>query len=357
MGNPLRNDILGQGENLRHVLDHLYGPEHARLEAAARLLQNPKPIVFIGMGSATYVNIPAEFYLGQHGRFAGVVNASDALYSLFPALKQVNVVMSSRSGETVEVVKLGRALVSEGIPFLAVTNEPDSTLANLASGVLWFDSHKDDLVSINIVTAMMVTLLALSAETLGRTELFRAQVRALPEMMDEVIERAWRQGDALAQLFRDTRPIYTLYRDASKGMGQCARLVLEEVAQRPSVAMEAGEFRQGAIEVLDETLGAIISLGNGDSAVLNQALARDIHSGGGRVLKLGSSIEGPEDNRAQTFSLPSVPTALCPILEIVPVQVLAYKLAELEGRVPGVTRHLPKVITTEVGIPRPAPGG
>jgi|GEM_PF-2018547 len=366
MENPLQADILAQGANLRHILAHLAGDEAPRLRAAAAFLQNDRPIVFIGMGSAAYVNMPAEFYLGRYGRAAYTLNASDALYSLLPALKyaavgcSANLVLSSRSGETVEVVKLAQALKAEGAPFVAVTNEPGSTLAALTPHIVWFDARKDDLVSINMVTGMMTTLLVLSAATLGRAAKMQAEMQALPDLMEDTVTRAWEAGDALATLFADVRPIYTLYRDASKGMGQCARLVLEEVARRPAVAMEAGEFRQGAIEVLDEHLGAIVSLGEGDLALLNQALAADILAHGGRVLTLGDAEGGRPawDNAAHVgamhmhFPISAIPAYLRPILEIVPVQVLAYKLAERQGIRPGVTRHLPKVITTEVGMPK-----
>ena len=348
---PLQADILAQGANLSHVLDHLNGTEEDRLEAAAAFLQNDRPILFIGMGSATYVNVPAEFYLGRHGRLAGVLNASDALYSLMPALRQANIVLSSRSGETVEVVKLARALRSDEIPFLAVTNEPASTLADLALYTVWFDARKDDLVSINMVTGMMATLLLVAAAAIGHSAQLRAEMQALPGLMEETVARAWEAGDAFADLFADIRPIYALYRDASKGMGQCARLVLEEVARRPAVAMEAAEFRQGAIEVLDAQFGAILSLGGGKLAHLNGSLATEILANGGRVLTLGETWDTPDAALQLHFPIPSVSDYLRPILEIVPVQVLAYKLAELQGLRPGTTRHLPKVITTEAGMP------
>jgi glutamine---fructose-6-phosphate transaminase (isomerizing) len=351
MENPLRADILAQGANLHHVLEHLSGSEGECLEAAAACLRNDRPILFIGMGSATYVNMPAEYYLGRHGRFAGVLNASDALYSLLPALRQANVVLSSRSGETVEVVKLAQALRDEAVPFIAVTNEPDSTLAGLAPHRVWFDARKDDLVSINMVTGMMATLLLLAATTLRRTHELQAEMLGLPELMDDTVTRAWKESDTFADLFESVRPIYTLYRGASKGMGQCARLVLEEVARRPAVAMEAAEFRQGAIEVLDADFGAVLSLGGDRFEALNRALAADILAQGGRVLTLGAPWTTAASPRHVHVSLAALPDYLLPLLEIVPAQVLAYKLAERQGFTPGVTRHLPKVITTEVGMP------
>src|SRR3972149_47020 len=113
MDNLLWNDILAQPANLNHVVSHLFGAERSRLEAAARFLQNDRPIAFIGMASAAYLCYPAAAYLCELGRFAVVVDAADALYTHLPALKAANVIVNTRSGETAEILKLGQALRSE----------------------------------------------------------------------------------------------------------------------------------------------------------------------------------------------------------------------------------------------------
>jgi hypothetical protein len=53
-----------------------------------------------------------------------------------------------------------------------------------------------------------------------------------------------------------------------------------------------------------------------------------------------------------TFSLAALPAAFRSVLEVVPAQVLACKLAERQGREPGTVRYIAKVITSETGIPR-----
>jgi glucosamine--fructose-6-phosphate aminotransferase (isomerizing) len=350
--NPLWIDIQAQGPNLRQVIDHLYGPERQRLKAAARFLQNDKPIVFIGMGSAAYLCMPAEAYLGQHGRFASVIYASDALYSLLPALKNLNVVINTRSGKTVEVVKLSRALVEAKIPFLAITNEPDSPVAHHATHILWSNARQDDLVSINVVTAMMTTTLILAAEALDQPETLRPALDRLADALEETVSRASQQADEIADIFEATRPLYLLYRGPSKGSAYCGRLVLEEVARHPAVPMEAGEFRQGPIEVVDDQFGAMVFVPDGELGQLTSALVQNIRSGGGRVMAVGS-VESVADGKLSMpiFPVAALPSHFRPVIEVVPAQILAYKLAERQGYKPGTVRYLPKVITSEIDIP------
>lgn len=145
--NSLWEDILAQPANLRHVVDYLYGQGRENLEAAARMLQNDRPIAMAGIASAAYLCEPACVYLGSRGRYATVVNASSALYFLSPSLGKANVIINSRSGETVEIANLSRLLSKMGIPFIAITNEPHSTVARRAEQVVWSNTRKDDLVS------------------------------------------------------------------------------------------------------------------------------------------------------------------------------------------------------------------
>lgn len=358
MPNPLWADIHAQGENLRHVIDHLYGAERQSLVEAAQFLQNDKPIGFVGMTSAAYTCHPAELFLGQHGRFASTIGAPDALYSLLPALKQTNVIINSRSGETAEIVKLSQVMAVAGVPFLAVTNEPASTLADRATHVVWSNTRKDDLVSINVITGMTLTCFALAAAVLGELDAIRAGMDRLVAEMDSAVQQATDLGDRLAGQFAETRPLYLLYRGETKLAALCGRLVLEEVARYPAVPLEVGEFRQGPIEVVDERFGAVLFAASGEMAAFDKELVEDIRSCGGRALVVGAAPEFGSQVRADAgisvFPIGSLPGLLSPIVQLAPIQLLAYKLAELQGYEPGTVRYITKVITSETGIPNRA---
>ena len=353
MQNALLADILAQGQNLKNTIAHLFGPERENLAAAAKFLGSERPIIFLGMASAEFLCMPAAVFLGERGRLAGTMSASDALYSHLPSLRGAGLVINSRSGETAEVVKLARALRDYDIPFVALTNEPLSTLAGLAEQVIWTNTRKDDLVSINVVTGMMTAALALAAEIGGGLDALRPEFLRLPEAMQSVVTRAVDQAPAMRDLFRAVRPITLLYRGCSRGPAWCGRLVLEEVARTPGVPIEAAEFRQGPNEVVDELFGAVMFLPEGQQGLLNRALAGDILRSGGRVLLIGDpeQVRGMESDRAQAFAIPPVAACLRPVLEVVPLQALAFELAQAQGYPPGTVRYITKVILDEEGIP------
>lgn len=349
--NAIWDDIHAQANNLQNVIDHLYSSAAANLECASAFLDNAKPVVFIGMTSAAYLCHPAEYYLGSQGRIATVMQASDAFYSLLPALEQANIVINSRSGETVEVVKLAKALRRRGVPFLAITNEADSALAKLSAACLATDSRRDDLVSINIITGMMTATLILTAHAVGQGEEVAKQAKGLPALVDQAVRTAWEQSQHLADLFAEINPIYLLYRGAARGPANCGRLALEEIARRPAIALEAAEFRQGPIEVVDKDFGALIFAPAGPQGELNCHLAQDIQSHDGRVLLIGDNEDICPSANLVGFPIPTEAGIFRPVLEVIPTQVLAYQLAVRQGWTPGTVRYISKVITSETGIP------
>jgi glucosamine--fructose-6-phosphate aminotransferase (isomerizing) len=351
MNNLLWSDIQAQAENLRHVVAHLYGPERKQLVKAASFLDNDRPVILIGVASAEYLCMPSEYYFTQHGRIARSMCASDALYSHLSALHNANIIINTRSGETIEVVRLGRALVEAGIPFLALTNEPESSLAQMATHIIWASTHKDDLVSINVVTGMMTATLALAAAANGELDILRPDFERLPDQIGAVVSLASTKAAEFQSFFNEIRPIYQLYRGASKGSASCARLALEEIARTPGIAMEAAEFRQGPNEVIDERFGAMVYIPAGKQGELNRSLVGDILNCGGKVLSIGNPTEIADNPNHQTFALPETAEFLRPVLEVVPAQLLAYHLAKAQGYNPGTTRYITKVILSEEGIP------
>ena len=91
---------------------------------------------------------------------------------------------------------------------------------------------------------------------------------------------------------------------------------------------------------------------DGELGQLTSALVQNIRSGGGRVMAVGS-VESVADGKLSMpiFPVAALPSHFRPVIEVVPAQILAYKLAERQGYKPGTVRYLPKVITSEIDIP------
>ncbi len=340
-------DITSQSDNLKRVVSgHSQNPHHA-LEQAVSLLKGVDRIVFAGVGSGLNATIPAAYYLIEKGFAAQYLDATEAVYGMLPGFRGVGLVLNTRSGETAELIKLAQLAHQSGIPSVAVTNEPASTVANLADAVLPTGSRWDELVVLSAYGGMLATELVLAARLVGELDGMLAGLEIAAQEVPGVLDQVIAHREEIRRLFQEARPIYLLGRGSSLASCHGGALVLEEMSRTPAIPMAAGLFRQGPLEVVDDRFRTVMFAGSGEPARLSFRLAQELLSLGAGLLWVGQ----PQLTGSINIRLPDLPTYLLPILEIIPCQVLAFDLAGQRGIQPGSVRYIQKVITSEEGIP------
>ncbi|MBV8070703.1 MAG: SIS domain-containing protein, partial [Acidobacteriaceae bacterium] len=130
MNPPLLDNILAQPESLREVAAYQLGEGRQSLAAAAEVLRSSRRIVFTGMGASLFACTPLAYALSAHGVSVCAIESSELLYFLSPVLgRDTAVVLVSRSGESVEVIRLVPLLQERGCRTIGVFNVRESTLA------------------------------------------------------------------------------------------------------------------------------------------------------------------------------------------------------------------------------------
>src|ERR1700743_2158032 len=104
---PLVENILHQPQAFRQIAEYQFGQGSDALDRAASLLKSKRRIILSGMGASYFACIPFQYMLSERVLQATVVDTAELLYFL-PSLigPDTVVVLVSRSGESVEVVKL-----------------------------------------------------------------------------------------------------------------------------------------------------------------------------------------------------------------------------------------------------------
>ncbi len=123
--------------------------------------------------------------------------------------------------------------------------------------------------------------------------------------------------------------------------------------------LDAAEFRQGPNEVVDDRFAAALFMPHGQPGARNRTLAAEIARLGGRVLMIGETDAADTESnpeRLRAFPIAGLPDAVRPILEVAPLQALAYHLAAAQGYTPGEVRYITKVIVNEDAFPLRAIG-
>ncbi len=347
------DDITSQVDNLHQVIEQHAASSERDMEKAAGLLKSASSIIYAGVGSGLNATIPAYVYLMGEGIPSQYIDATELTYDLFPGSQSSALVLNTRSGETIDLIKLAKMARAAGVPTVAVTNEPGSSVGRLVDICIPTHSRWDELVVLSAYGGMLATELILAGYVAGQPDQMLADLRVAANEMQAVFGQALVNREKARDLFSVGYPIYLLGRGASCASALGGTLALQEMARQTAIPMAGGLFRQGPIEVVDDRFKAFVFEGAGEVSALNISLARDLVAAGGQVYWIGNASVGG----ALNLNLPQLPAHILPLLEIIPLHLLAYDLAEKQGFQPGTVRYIQKVITTETGLPNQKASG
>jgi glucosamine--fructose-6-phosphate aminotransferase (isomerizing) len=344
----LMQDILGQEKSLERVLARQSGVGRAAMLEAAWSLREASRIVITAIGASLHSAYPLHYALTASGMNCSIVEIAELLHYQERICAGAVVVIFSRSGESIEVVKLLDKLKGVASRVIAVTNEPESTLAKRADVTIFVDSLADEIVAVQSYTGGVAAGLLL-AGAVG--EAFDARIEevsaCLPQITALIKESLERVEEWDSFLLAGT-PIYFLGRGDSYASVLEGALLIGETAKEPAVGLAAASFRHGPVEIVDESFRAVIFAGPRVTRGLNLELGRGLAKFGGKIRVIGVGSDGGEG--FSKIELPSVSDAMLPLMEIIPAQIAAMRFAFVKGLEIGKFRHTGQVTRDEVAF-------
>lgn len=353
MSTPLLENILNQPQALRRVLDHQMSRDGEALVHVAEILRSKKRIVLTGMGASYFACVPFQYMLAAQGFDVACVETAELLYFPTHRINETDaVVLCSRSGESIEIVKLLDHLRDSNCATIAITNIAGSTLSTNASASVVVGSPPDQLVAIQTYTATVAAFILLAAAIRNDLANTVAELTQTIETLCAVIPVWVSERQQMHAFLRDARPLYLLARGPALGNAFEGMLLMHETAKAPAVAISVPQFRHGPVEVADQHLRAVIIGTLPQTLSLDVAFVNDLMHLGAQVRWIGNRI--PELHCPSLCSWPSdVPVRCTSIVEPIPLQIAAYTQAELNGVAPGQFRWAPAITSSETGFLNP----
>jgi glucosamine--fructose-6-phosphate aminotransferase (isomerizing) len=329
----------------------------AELKLDENLLRDITKISITGCGTAFYAGmvgmyllrslckLPVEMELASEFRYGDRV--------LDPHTLTIAMSQSGETADTIEAVKIAQAA---GSPVLGVCNVLGSALTRLAGGVLYTRGGPEIGVAATktyVSQAVAMVLFALylarvrgseSAERLRAigegTKLLPAAIDLVLNTSDEIRKEARRIRRARSVLFIGR---YVNYPTALEGA-----LKLKEVSYIHAEGYAAGEMKHGPIALLDSKVPVI---GIVTAGRVREKMLSNLSEAKTREAKiLAVANYGDEEVAAladHVFWVPTVDELLSPIVNVVPLQLLAYHIADIEGKDVDQPRNLAKTVTVE----------
>ena len=262
----------------------------------------------------------------------------------------------TQSGETADTLAAMRLSRTAGAPVLALTNlmgsqatrDSDAVLftrAGLEIGVAATKTHVAQVAALLLFTLQLArargTVPEEDLRSIGRN------LHAVPALVRQCLEN--QTGlDKIARRYHDKR--FFLYLGRHMGYGVCLEgaLKLKEISYIPSEAYAAGEMKHGPIALLDHGSPVVVVATDGHVypklvSNIEEVRARDADiiavasAGNTTISELATSV----------LRVPDCDPLIAPILAVVPLQLLAYRIARLKGLNVDQPRNLAKTVTVE----------
>jgi glucosamine--fructose-6-phosphate aminotransferase (isomerizing) len=321
-------------------------------------LREVERIVIVACGTSYHAGLVGRYAIEQWARVPVEMDVASEYRYRDPVLREKDLVIGiTQSGETADTLAAMRLAREGGAKVLAVTNIMGSQATRDSDAVLFTRAGLEIGVAatktfVSQVAAMYLLALRLAElrgtmppERLGELV---TELKQIPSKIEEAIESVDEQVRAIARSHYQRR--FFLYLGRQIGLPICLEgaLKLKEISYIPTDAYAAGEMKHGPIALLDESTPVICVATDGP--VLDKVLSNveEVRARGADVVAIAS--EGSDrvaDVADQTLFVPKADWVLQPILAIVPLQLLAYHIARLNGLNVDQPRNLAKTVTVE----------
>jgi glucosamine--fructose-6-phosphate aminotransferase (isomerizing) len=298
------------------------------------------------------------------GLTVDVEYASEYCYRSTHTLQDPGVIVISQSGETADTLAALREGKSRGLPTVAITNNVGSTMASEANASLPTVAGREKAIpatkSFTTQLAVLYLLTLSMARLRGRMTAHSVaglieQLERLPELLASSLESWEQQMRAVAEHTRQARGFLYLGRGIHYAIAREGALKLKESAYIQAEGYPAGELKHGpnALVSKDAPLVMIATQDRDDpDSVLRYEktlqLMKDMKEQGAEIIAVASEgdTEVPKLAHFTTF-VPNAGEYLLAILEVVPLQLLAYFTAVLRGIDVDRPRNLVKAVVEE----------
>jgi len=357
----MAKEIHEQAEVVGRTLAHYVNFSAERVELPFELpfdFKDLKRISISACGTAYLAGLISKYWFERLARIPVEIDvASEFRYREAPLEPGGLALFVSQSGETADTLASLRYAGAEKQHTLSVVNVPTSTMARESNVVAQTLAGVEvGVASTKAFTCQLTVLLSLAIAA-GRArgtlsaedekELVNALI-AVPGQMTEAIKRE-HQIEVLARELSKAKDVLYLGRGTSYPLAMEGALKLKEISYIHAEGYAAGELKHGPIALIDETMPVIVIAPHDSIFEKTVSNMQEVAARGGRIVLITDergALETGLDTMA-TIVMPSVHPIVAPIINAVPIQLLAYHTAVFMGKDVDQPRNLAKSVTVE----------
>lgn len=359
-------EIYEQPEVLKTILDARLNSGRIEFDgltpAFLKRLKQIEKVHFVSCGTAYHAGLVGTYMVGESMNLPTQATVSSEFRYEDPCVgKKDLVIVITQSGETADTLAALREAKSKGALTLAIVNVVGSTIAREAESVIY--THAGPEIGVASTKAYIAQLIVLALFSLflaknhpKRKKTFSGKeygsvlrgLRKLPVQVKEALKQEGRVKKCSRALFRKKNFLY-IGRGYNFPNALEGALKLKEITYAHAHGYPAGEMKHGPIALIDSQQ-PVICICPTPSKTYEKMISNieEIKARRGIIVGISSKGDRHLPHLARmNFSVPSTVELLSPILTVIPLQLLAYHIAVMNGRDVDQPRNLAKSVTVE----------
>ncbi len=327
------------------------------LEISDEYLKSINKIIITACGSACYAGCAGKYAIEKlcripvHTELASELRYSDPLID-----EQTLLIVLSQSGETADTIAAIKECKSRGAKVLSLVNVVGSTIAKISDYTLYTWAGPEIAVATTKGYTTQVALLYVFALYVARhlNRIDEPTYASLLETLEDMPSKVQEALDSnphipnLAKRYTPDRSVFFIGRNTDYAASLEAALKLKEISYIHAESYAAGELKHGTIALIDEHQPVIALCYNKDIYEKTMSNVVEVKARGADVLavtfKHNVKIASVADD---VIYVPNVETVFSGIVEIIPLQLLAYHVARENGCDIDKPKNLAKSVTVE----------
>ena len=343
------NEILEQPDVFKRIISNM---ERNITPIAKKFLEEDiNTVVLVGCGTSYYATIPAStlFNLLTDIKSFTLPSSEMVSFNFRSFYNKTAAICLSRSGETTETVLANKKAKKLGLLTIGITNNPDSTLAKETDYSIYIEAGKEksiimtktfsSLVLVSMLIAIKVA--SLQGDPIGNKLL--SEIHRISDIASNLLLRENDKIRKIAEDFTNYDHFVILGSGLNYGIALEGALKIKETNYIATEAFSTLEFRHGPMAMVDEKLVVIGLIPQSERLQDEILVLKEISEKGGKVLLITNAKIKSEIN-GLVVNFPLIHEYLTPIINIIPVQLLAFYMCVNRGYNPDKPRHITRVV-------------
>lgn len=259
-------------------------------------------------------------------------------------------IVISQSGETMDTIAATELLKENNAHVLALVNVVGSSLARMADSVLYLHVGPEiGVASTKAYLGMLVgqLLLAKHWDESENLETTFDEIKQLPSLIKETL-KCETQIKEISKSINEKKDIYFIGRGLDYALAAEGALKLKEISYLHAEALAAGELKHGTLALIENGTPVIVTASQHHLLDKTTSNVQEVKARGAYVIAIGdNSSKKLQDISNDYVTLPEASEMLSTIVSIIPLQFIAYHVANLNGESIDQPRNLAKSVTVE----------